>query len=232
MIFYRAHTRGFADHGWLKSFHTFSFAEYYHPERVQFGALRVLNDDKISARAGFGLHPHRDMEIITIPLKGEVHHKDSEGNQGLIKSGDVQVMSAGTGIYHSEYAGEASETELIQIWIYPKERGIKPRYDQKSFPSLNSSGHLLYVSPDGRDQSLAIHQDAFITRYFITPQSSMEYQLKGQNNLVFLMVLKGELELANEWLHERDGVGLSGMTHIFAKSSSECDCLILEVPNV
>lgn len=231
MIIHPAHSRGRADHGWLKSFHTFSFAEYYNPERVHFGALRVINDDSIAAGTGFGRHPHRDMEIITIPLKGSVIHEDSEGNKGVIGRGEVQVMSAGTGIFHSEFADPDLTTELFQIWVFPKQKNVKPRYDQRAYPLEERKDRFqLVVSPDGRENSLFIHQDAFFSLIEMTDNKEAVYTPHIKTNGAYLLVISGECEIDGQTLNTRDGIGIEHFQIITLKSKAGCEILIMEVP--
>lgn len=230
MITHLAETRGVANHGWLQSKHTFSFAEYFNPERMGFGALRVINDDLVAGGMGFGTHPHRDMEIVSIPLEGVLQHKDSEGNAYQIKKGEVQLMSAGTGIAHSEYNASASDpVKFLQIWVLPKKLGIKPRYEQKAF-ELISSGFKLVLSPDGREESLTINQDAFFSLGKMNTSEKFSYNLKQSGNGVYIFVLKGDLSINGTAQKERDGVGITGADEISLQSNSEVEVLIMEVP--
>lgn len=230
MITHAAETRGLANHGWLLSKHTFSFAEYYNPERMGFGALRVINDDFVIGGKGFGTHPHKDMEIISIPLEGALQHKDSEGNSHQIKKGEVQLMSAGTGIFHSEYNASFSDpVKFLQIWVLPKKLGIKPRYEQKAF-ELPSSGIKLVLSPDGREESLTINQDAFFSLSKLKAAEKLDYNIRLSGNGVYVFVLKGSLFLNGKDLKERDGAGITGADKISLSSNSEVEVLIMEVP--
>ena len=182
MITHKADTRGFANHGWLKSHHTFSFANYYQADRMGFGALRVINDDSVDKGMGFGTHPHQDMEIISIPLEGVLEHKDSMGNSSQIKKGEVQIMSAGTGIYHSEYNGSKTQpVKFLQIWILPKKLRVEPRYEQKEF-ALKANELKLVVSPDGRDGSLTINQDAFFSRGHFQAGGKFDYKMMKEGS--------------------------------------------------
>jgi redox-sensitive bicupin YhaK (pirin superfamily) len=231
MIVHLAETRGKADHGWLKSYHTFSFADYYNPERMNFGSLRVINDDIIAAGTGFGRHPHRDMEIITIPLKGAVRHQDSQGNEGVIKKGEIQVMSAGTGIFHSEFSDETQETNLLQIWILPQKLGIRPHYEQKTFPLAGRKQHFqLLVSPDGRDGSLVINQNAFISISDFEADNKFFYWPYVETNGIYFFIMSGTFEIQDHVFHERDGVGFEKMTSVEIKSIGSGEILVLEIP--
>ncbi len=230
MISHPSETRGFANHGWLKSHHTFSFANYYNPSRMNFGALRVLNDDSVASGNGFGTHPHRDMEIISIPLQGTLKHQDSQGNKGLIKKGEVQIMSAGTGITHSEEnASKEEDVKFLQIWVMPKELGIPPRYGQKEF-NLKDQASTLIVSPDGREGSLVINQDAFFTVANIEPGKEFDYKLKLPGNGLYLFVLGGEIEVNGAKLKTRDGLGIPALERALVKASAKTELLLMEVP--
>ncbi len=232
MITHLSETRGLADHGWLKSRHTFSFANYYNPERMGFGALRVINDDSVDAGQGFGTHPHRDMEIISIPLEGVLGHKDSEGNNGLIKKGEVQIMSAGTGIAHSEMnASTTDAVKFLQIWVLPKKLGIKPRYEQKSFDEKERKNKLVtVVSPDGRDGSVTINQDAFFSLTDLDAGKVISYGRKLAGNGVYVFVLKGEIEIEGKPFSARDGVGIPDFESIKIEAKTAAEILLMEVP--
>ena len=232
MIIHLANSRGFADHGWLKSRHTFSFADYYDSSRMNFGALRVINDDYIAPGMGFGTHPHRDMEIITIILEGSLRHKDSEGHTSVIRKGDVQIMSAGTGIMHSEFNASSNDwVNLLQIWVLPKQYGIKPRYGEKSFLNTQKMNDMqLVVSPDGRDGSLAINQDAFFSISKIQEGKSLQYERKFQDNGVYVFVISGELKINDELFHPRDGVGITQIEQLKALAVTDSEVLWMEVP--
>lgn len=227
---YRCEDRGKADYGWLKANYSFSFANYYNPKNIHFGLLRVLNDDIISPRMGFGTHPHDNMEIITIPLSGSLKHEDSMGNGSVISTGEVQVMSAGTGITHSEFnASDKEELSLFQIWIFPKEKGLKPRYDQKAFETLPNSTTLL-VSPDGRKDSLWINQDAFISRVKLSKGKQINYQLYSEKNGLYLMVIDGQLKTNGTTLNKRDAISFKNINSIDFSALEDVDLLILEIP--
>lgn len=231
-IIHKADTRGSADHGWLKAKHYFSFARYFNPDRMGFGTLRVINDDIISPSMGFGTHPHDNMEIITIPLEGELAHQDSTGNGEVIKPGEVQVMSAGTGIWHSEFNNsEFIETKLFQIWIIPNQNGHEPRYGQKYFSSVDRKNKFqLLVSPNKDQDELWINQNAYITRIDLDPDKNIVYEKFDNSNGIYFVVISGEMQIANENLSEKDAIGIVNGNNINIKSKRECKLLILEVP--
>ncbi|MEK6555467.1 MAG: pirin family protein [Bdellovibrionota bacterium] len=227
-----AETRGHADHGWLKSHHTFSFADYHDPSRMNFGTLRVLNDDVILGGSGFGTHPHRDMEIISIPIGGALAHKDSVGNSGGIRHGEVQVMSAGTGIAHSEFNGsETEEAKLLQIWVMPKKIGVTPRYDQKKFEMNERNNEFqLVVSPDGREGSLSINQDAFFSLANLQEDRTLSYKRRKDGNGLYVFLIDGEIEVAGEDMRKRDGIGLRDINEVTIKAKADSEILVIEVP--
>lgn len=225
-----AESRGLADHGWLKSRHTFSFADYYDPKRMGFGALRVINDDAVAAGMGFGTHPHRDMEIISIPLSGSLKHRDSEGNYAVIKKGEVQIISAGTGIFHSEYNNsDSEEVRFLQIWVMPKKYGIKPRYDQKVY-NLKPDELTVVVSPEGKDTAVGINQDAWFSLGDITKGSQVNYQVKQAGNGVFVFVLSGTVTVNGQRLNTRDGVGISETDKLTIGAEDNAEVLLMDVP--
>lgn len=231
MITHLAETRGMANHGWLKSAHSFSFADYYNPERMGFGALRVINDDLIDAGMGFGTHPHRDMEIITIPLQGSLKHKDSEGNSAVIRKGEVQIMSAGTGIAHSEHATPEEQVKLLQIWVLPKKLGIKPRYEQKVFSHDDRKNKLqTIVAPDGRNGAVSINQDAFFTLSDLDAGKSVTYDKQAPGNGMYLFIIDGEIELNGKTFHSRDGIGLAQFDTLKLTAKTNAEILLMEVP--
>ena len=233
-IVHPAAERGIADHGWLKARHSFSFSSYYHPEKMQFGALRVLNDDTIAPGMGFGKHSHDNMEIITIPLSGGVNHGDSMGNEGIIKPGEVQIMSAGTGVIHSEHNASSSETlNLFQIWIMPELRNIAPRYDQKQFEVSDRLNRFqTLVSPEKSGSTLWINQQAWLSLGKFDKASSVNYNLHIPNNGVYVMVVSGELEVAGQLLGERDAIGVSDVSVIKLKFLKETEVLMIEIPMI
>lgn len=209
-ILHNAARRGFANHGWLKAAHSFSFANYYDNEKIHFGKLRVLNDDWIAASRGFDLHPHQDMEIITIPLSGALRHTDNMGNQEIISTGEVQVMSAGSGIWHSEFnASETDTLNLFQIWIFTSKKGLKPSYDQRKFDEAERiENWQLLVSPNGQNNSLSINQNAYISIIEINVTNEANYQLKEQGNGVYFMLIDGKLQINEQILEKRDALGV------------------------
>ncbi|WP_017730312.1 pirin family protein [Nafulsella turpanensis] len=231
--FHKADSRGFANHGWLKSHHTFSFAGYYDPERINFGMLRVLNDDWVAPGRGFGEHPHDNMEIVSIPLQGTLAHSDSEGNAHPIKTNDVQIMSAGTGLTHSEFNHSKEEpVSFLQIWVFPKERNIKPRYDQKTFdPASRLNNWQTVVSPEkDSKEALWINQDAWFSLSTLEAGKELPYQLHGQQQGVYLFVLSGTVEVANQRLGQRDAIGISETDAITVKATENSELLLIEVP--
>lgn len=232
-VTYKASTRGHANHGWLNANHTFSFANYYNRARMNFGLLRVLNDDIIAGGMGFGTHPHDNMEIITIPLKGALKHQDSMGYSDIIKAGEVQVMSAGSGITHSEFNGNKDEDlNLFQIWIFPNKENVEPRYDQKLFDSLNKKNELtLLVSPNGAEESLWIHQDAWLSMGTFDNESEFTYSVHSKGNGVFAMIVDGEFSINNTLLSARDGMGIENSDAFDIKVNSDnARILFIEVP--
>jgi len=230
---HRSGCRGHANHGWLKTWHTFSFASYYNPDRMHFGALRVLNDDIIAAGMGFGTHPHDNMEIITIVLGGELEHRDSMGNGSVILPGEVQVMSAGTGIYHSEFNhSEETETSLLQIWVFPDKKNVEPRYGQASFSPEEMNGKWrTVVSPDGADNSLWIHQQAWFSLGEFDVGTNVDYELEKSGNGVYLFLISGEIEVGAETLNQRDGLCLEQIDSAFSiQIKQPSKILLMEIP--
>lgn len=231
-IIHKAETRGHANHGWLNTHHTFSFANYYNPERVHFGALRVLNDDWIAGGEGFGKHPHDNMEIITIPLKGAVEHQDSMGNKGVINSGEIQVMSAGTGIFHSEYnANKDKELELLQIWVFSDKKNVTPRYQQMSLADLQKPNELYQIlSPNSEDAGVWIHQQAWFQLGDLLAGKSVNYKLNNKESGVYVFVIEGEASIADKTLKRRDGLGIWETDEFQIVSSTDSKILIMEIP--
>ena len=231
-VYHSAETRGHADHGWLNANHSFSFASYYDPNRMNFGALRVLNDDTISPGKGFGKHSHDNMEIITIPLKGDLEHNDSLGNIGAINEGEIQVMSAGTGIYHSEYNKNSDKfINLLQLWVMPKKQDVKPRYDQRSFRGLKKRNSFCQgLSPYPKDEGMWIHQDAWIHLGDFEEVTSIDYILKKKGNGVYIFVIEGIFKVANEKLEKRDALGVWNTESITFEAQSKSQVLLIEVP--
>lgn len=231
-VLHKADSRGHANHGWLDSHHTFSFANYHNPERMHFGVLRVLNDDRVAGGQGFGTHPHNDMEIISIPLEGDLEHQDNMGNKKVIKEGDVQVMSAGTGVYHSEYNKNSDkEVKFLQIWVFPKVRGVKPRYDQISTQAIKKENAFYQVlSPNAEDQGVWIHQDAWFHLGEFEAGKSVDYQMKNKDNGLYVFMIDGEAEVADEQLGRRDGFGIWNTDSVAFKSKTKSKILLMEVP--
>jgi redox-sensitive bicupin YhaK (pirin superfamily) len=231
-VLHRADTRGHADHGWLNAHHSFSFAGYYDPERIHFGALRVLNDDIVAGGMGFGTHPHDNMEIITIPLSGQLEHKDSMGNTGIISNGEVQVMSAGTGIQHSEKNKNPDRPiNLLQIWVFPDTKNVKPRYDQKAFDLSAAKNSLLnIVSPMSSTEGLNIHQHAWFHLGKLDKDFSTVYELKDKQNGVYAFVIDGSVTINGEKLEKKDGLGITDADKLNIKVNSEAELLLMEVP--
>jgi redox-sensitive bicupin YhaK (pirin superfamily) len=231
-ILHKANSRGTADHGWLKSYHTFSFAGYYNPERIHFGALRVLNDDQVDGGRGFGEHPHDNMEIISIPLEGELMHKDSMGNEAVIQAGEIQAMSAGTGIYHAEYNKNQNEAvKFLQIWLFPKVRNVEPRYDQIKYDKEATHNQFLQVlSPNKEDQGVWIHQDAWFHLANFDLGFEADYQFKLKGNGAYIFVLKGDIEVNGQTLNTRDGYGIWEADEFNVKATNDAFFLIMEVP--
>ncbi len=231
-VLHKANTRGHANHGWLDSHHSFSFANYYNPERVHFGVLRVLNDDRVAPGRGFGTHPHDNMEIISIPLEGDLEHKDSMGNVATIRQGDVQVMSAGTGIYHSEYnKNKDQEVKFLQIWVFPNKKGVKPRYDQITLNNKDLKNQLFQIlSPNADDDGVWIHQDAWFHMGNLEKGHKTTYQLKRQGNGVYAFILEGDVTIEGQPLSKRDGFGIWDTDKISIVASSDAKILLMDVP--
>ncbi len=231
---HKANSRGHANHGWLNTYHTFSFANYYDPERLHFGALRVLNDDTIQGGKGFGQHPHRDMEIISIPLKGKLTHGDSMGNSGSIIKGQVQVMSAGTGIFHSEINGNQTEdVELLQIWVIPRKMGVTPRYDELTIADnakLNNFQQI--VSPNKEDEGAWIHQDAWFFWANFDKGTQKTFTLKKSGNGVYVFVVEGTIKIGNQLLEKRDGLGIEEVDSFAIEAQENTAFLLMEVPMI
>lgn len=228
-VIHRANDRGHADHGWLNAHHSFSFAGYYDPQKEHFGALRVLNDDIVHAGYGFGMHPHNNMEIVTIPLKGALQHKDSTDNAGVIKAGDVQIMSAGKGIMHSEHATAEEDVNLFQIWVFPKQINIEPRYDQRTFDeNERNEKWQIVVSPEEQHDALWINQDAYFSLGNFTTSTS--YKVHNEKNGVYLMVIEGEAEIDGNVLSKRDAIGISETNEFQINIHQAVKLLAVEVP--
>jgi redox-sensitive bicupin YhaK (pirin superfamily) len=229
---HRANERGHADHGWLNAHHSFSFANWYDPTKIHFGMLRVLNDDIVSGGQGFGMHPHNDMEIITIILKGALQHRDNMGNGSVIRPGDVQVMSAGTGVMHSEFnPSSTEEVNLFQLWVFPKENGIKPRYDQKTF-NVDDRKNKIQTVASGfkKNGELYIHQDAAISMSSIEKGKTVTYDFSKKGNGAYIMVINGSVKIADEILGMRDAIGVSDTEKIEIIANDDSEILIIDVP--
>ena len=231
-IFHASSTRGEANHGWLHAKHSFSFANYFDPNRIQFGALRVLNDDIIAPGMGFGSHPHDNMEIITIPLEGALEHKDSMDNIGVIEADEIQVMSAGTGIFHSEYnKNKDKEVKVLQLWVLPKERNVTPRYDQKSIKELKKTNTLYpIVTPDPNGPPMWIHQDAWFHMGDFNESTKIEYKINKDGNGVYVFLIEGSAEIAGEAIKKRDALGVLETERFNLKMASNSRVLLIEVP--
>ena len=232
IVFHKSDTRGHANHGWLDSYHTFSFAGYQNPERMSFGVLRVLNDDTVSGGMGFGLHPHRDMEIISIPLEGDLEHRDSMGTAEVIRHGEIQVMSAGTGVQHSEYNKNKDEAvKFLQIWVFPRELNVEPRYDQMMIADGEKRNDFQQIlSPNKDDDGVWIHQDAWFSLAKFDAGFSKEYKLNKKGNGVYVFVLKGSAKIGDQELNTRDGFGIWDVDSFNLESTSDAEILLMEVP--
>ncbi|OIQ29084.1 MAG: hypothetical protein BM564_07700 [Bacteroidetes bacterium MedPE-SWsnd-G2] len=229
---FKSKDRGYANHGWLKSYHTFSFADYYNPNQMNFGALRVLNDDIVAPKMGFGTHPHKNMEIISIPLKGALSHKDNMGNKRAIEENEVQVMSAGTGLTHSEFNdSQTDDVNFFQLWIIPEFQDVKPRYEQKKFDRVEDQIQLMVTPRDDKHtNTLWINQKAYISKASFNTVNSLNYNLHNAKNGVFAMVIRGEVVCNDLVLNERDAVGVWETNKVNFKSKGSSEILIIEVP--
>ena len=229
-VFHSANSRGHADHGWLNAKHSFSFASWYNPERIHFGMLRVLNDDIVAGGMGFGKHPHDNMEIITIPLAGSIQHEDSMGFSKVIHAGEVQVMSAGTGIYHSEYNPSANEAlNLFQIWIFPNQKQVTPRYAQRKYELQNGTFTAL-VGPEHSGLETWIHQEAWLSMGVFDPNATISYALQNPNNGAYIMLIEGAIQVGEQILNEKDAIGVSDTAQIEIKILQFAKILVIEVP--
>lgn len=232
-VFHPANSRGTADHGWLKANHSFSFANFFDPDKIQFGLLRVLNDDYVKPGMGFGTHPHKDMEIISIPLKGEIRHKDSMNHSAVIEAGEVQVMSAGTGVEHSEFNSSSEELNMFQIWIFPEKNGLEPRYDQKDFSDLLKPNELINVVAPKSNQSensLYINQQAYLHLGNFEAGRDIDYKIKNKNNGVYIFLIEGEAKVEDTRLEKRDAIGIWNTSTISLEFTNPSKVLIIEVP--
>lgn len=231
-VLHKAKTRGHANHGWLDSHHSFSFANYYNPDRMHFGVLRVLNDDVVAGGRGFGTHPHDNMEIISIPLEGDLEHKDSMGNTAVIKSGDVQVMSAGTGVYHSEYNKQSDkEVRFLQIWVFPNKKNVEPRYDQITLDQGQLKNQFKQIlSPNANDDGVWIHQNAWFHMGELDKGTETTYDIKNRGNGVYAFILEGEVSINEQSLEKRDGFGVWDTDKIIIKAEANAKVLLMDVP--
>ena len=231
-ILHKAATRGHAEHGWLNSMHTFSFANYYDPERMHFGALRVLNDDTVEAGMGFDSHPHDNMEIISIPLEGDLEHLDNMGNGSVIRYGDIQVMSAGTGIFHSEFnKNKDRRVKFLQIWVIPNKKNVMPRYGQITLNIADRHNKLQQiVSPNADDEGVWIHQNAWFHLGKFDKGFSTEYVLKSKDSGVYTFVLSGDLTISGQPLNTRDGYGIWDVDKLSITADTDSEFLLMEVP--
>lgn len=231
-IYHKADSRGHANHGWLETYHTFSFANYHNQERMGFGVLRVLNDDTVKGGMGFGTHPHRDMEIISIPLEGDLKHGDNMGNEGFISKGELQVMSAGTGILHSEKnANHNKEVKFLQIWIIPREQGVEPRYGQLIISdNAKPNDFQQIVSPNKEDEGLWIHQNAWFNLANFDKGVAKKYIVKKEANGVYIFVIEGKAKIGAQILEKRDGMGLTELTSFDLEALEDSEILIMDIP--
>jgi redox-sensitive bicupin YhaK (pirin superfamily) len=231
-ILHKAETRGHANHGWLDSHHTFSFANYHDPSRVHFGVLRVLNDDIVQGGTGFGAHPHDNMEIVSIPLKGALEHNDNTGRHEIIKTNDVQIMSAGTGIVHSEFNATKSDlVNFLQIWLFPKKRDVLPRYEQKTFElSMYENKILTVVSPESNNGAVHINQDAWFNLGNLKKGFSSEYSLHDPTHGLYTFVIEGSVTIEDQTLNRRDGFGVWETDKISIRANGDAQILLIEVP--
>jgi redox-sensitive bicupin YhaK (pirin superfamily) len=232
-ILHKADTRGQADHGWLKSYQTFSFASHYNPERINFGALRVLNDDIVAGGKGFGLHPHENMEIISIPLEGDLEHKDNMGNTKVIREGDIQVMSTGTGVFHSEYNHNTDrDVKFLQIWLFPNQLNVTPRYDQITLDKTNRINRFQQViSPDEQGEGTWIHQDAWFNMGIFDKSITASYTVQKSGNGVYFFIISGSFEINGQQVGTRDGLGITGTSELTITAlENNSEILVMDVP--
>ena len=230
-VLHKAGSRGHANHGWLNSYHSFSFGGYHHPDRMHFGALRVLNDDTVAAGMGFGKHPHDNMEIVSIPLSGNLQHQDSTGRNEIIRAHDVQIMSAGSGIAHSEMnASKTDEVKFLQIWVFPKLKNIAPRYEQKSFLPENRLNQILTVVAPDDANAVYINQDAWFSLGHFSKDLSIEYSIKKTGNGVYVFVLSGSITVNGTTLENRDGLGVSETDVLSIVANTESELLLIDIP--
>lgn len=231
-VLHTAESRGVANHGWLKSHHSFSFANYYNPERMHFGVLRVLNDDQVEPGMGFGTHPHDNMEIISIPLQGDLEHRDSMGNIAVIKKGDVQIMSAGTGVTHSEYnRNKDQQVKFLQIWVIPNKKNASPRYDQITLKDEDRHNKLQQIlSPNPEDAGVWINQNAWFSLGNLDQGFATKYPVKAKDNGVYIFVLSGSLTVNGQKLNTRDGFGIWNTSELDLVANEQTEVLLMDVP--
>ena len=230
-VVHKSDTRGHANHGWLESFHSFSFANYYNPNKMNFGLLRVLNDDSVAAGRGFGAHPHDNMEIISIPLEGDLEHQDNMGNKTVIKLNDVQIMSAGTGVVHSEYNHSRKDAvKFLQIWVFPKEKNIKPRYAQKTFEPADRENKLQVVVSPEHEEAVWINQDAYFSLGKFEAGKTVSYEIHKNGNGAYIFVLDGKVEVDGEVFDKRDAVGVWDTDKVNIKAAENTNFLVIDVP--
>jgi hypothetical protein len=235
-VVHRSEQRGHANHGWLNARHSFSFAQWFNPNLIHFGALRVLNDDEVAPGMGFGQHPHENMEIITLVQEGALEHKDSMGNGSVMRSGDVQVMSAGSGVYHSEMNHSKEEAvKLFQIWVFPDKENVTPRYDQQFFNAEDRKDKWQeIIKPDTQEtgEGIFIHQQAWFHLADLSAGTSLPYSLKKKGNGAYVFVIEGEVDLAGEHLNKRDAIGITDFTEINLQSTVDARVLVMEIPMI
>jgi redox-sensitive bicupin YhaK (pirin superfamily) len=230
-IIHKANTRGHANFGWLNSYHTFSFGQYRNPERDHFGALRVLNDDTVAQGMGFGKHPHDNMEIVSIPLSGDLHHNDSTGRSEIIRQHDVQIMNAGSGIAHSEMnANKDKEVKFLQIWVFPKAYDITPRYEQKTFRPEDRLNKILTVVAPDNDQAVWINQDAWFSLANLSNGFETSYAVRKKGNGVYAFLIKGKATINDQELEERDGLGIWETGSLNIRAGADAELLLIDVP--
>ena len=231
-VLHKANTRGHANHGWLDSYHTFSFANYYNPDRMHFGVLRVLNDDVVAGGRGFRRHPHDNMEIISIPLSGDLEHKDSMGNTAVIKQGDVQIMSAGTGIYHSEFNKNKDQAvRFLQIWMFPNRKNVEPRYDQITVEEIaNDSVFRQVLSPSAKDAGVWTHQNAWFHLGNLEKACSETYHIRRSGNGVYAFIIEGDVTIEGQKLNKRDGFGIWDTNQLAITADTNAKVLLMDVP--
>ena len=230
-VVHKSDSRGHANHGWLDTHHSFSFGSWYNPERMRFGLLRVLNDDRVAAGRGFGAHPHENMEIVSIPLKGALRHEDSTGKKAVIRENDVQIMSAGKGITHSEYNdSDEEEVRFLQVWVFPKEKNIDPRYEQKTFPPKDRTNQLQVVVSPEHEEAIWINQEAYFYLGKFEGGQKLSHRINQSGHGAYLFVIEGSLLVAGEELTTRDAIGIWKTEEINIEVKQDAELLLIEVP--